>query len=672
MRPRSRTLLFAVVLFLLNLWFAMDLLTSEYIDQMGSIEATHITIARWALEHWPNLSWFPLWYNGVPFQNTYNPLHHLIVAAVAGLLGITPALAYHAVTAIFYALGPVTLFWLALRLSGSAVQAFAVGVLYSLVSPSAYLIHAVRWDVGGLWHPRRFQALVQYGEGPHIASLTMLAAALCALSVAFEKRRPVYWFAAAVGMAAVVLTNWIGAFGLAAAAFAWLLSGDRLTDYRRWAAAAATGVFAYALACSWMPPSTIRSVLFNEGNREPLTTAAWAVLILTVAAIAAMLWSFSRFKVPSHIRFAWLLLAPLAAFVLPFHWLRITLMGQGHRLHLEMDMAICLAVVFTAAPLLALRPRLRTAVILALLPVLIVAAVRYRKYASRIDREIDVTKTVEHRHARWFAENMKGRRVMAPGSIGFFMNVWNDVPQFGGGYYQAVLMNPAFEGVYFQVLSGMNAGENGGEIATKWLKAYGVDAVEVSGPESREFYKPFNNPKKFDAILPVLWQDAGNIVYEVPRRSRSLAHAVRAADLPRRSPEHGLDLQPVEKYLEALDDPGLPPANFSWTALNRARIAGSLQPEHLLSVQIAYHHGWHAAVNGESRKTWSDGLGQMVIEPRCAGPCAVELSYDGGSEMAAARAISWTGTLAGLTAIALDLARRRRRVRPVEQTADKA
>ncbi len=667
MRPRSKTLLFAALLFLLNLWIAMDLVTAEYIDQMGSIEATHITIARWALEHWPNLSWFPLWYNGVPYQNTYNPLHHLIVAAVAGLIGITPALAYHAVTAFFYAFGPVTLFWLALRLSGSAGQAFAAGILYSLVSPSAFLIPAVRWDVGGLWHPRRFQALVQYGEGPHIASMTMLAAAVLALSIAFEKRRPAYWFIAALGLAAVVLTNWVGAFGLAGAALAWVIADDRFADVRRWVVAAAVGVFALALACSWLPPSTVRVVLFNEGGRTPLTSAAWAVLILTVLGMAALVWIFRRVGTPTHIRFALLFLIPMAAVTLSAEWFRIPLMNQPHRLHLEMEMAVALTVVFTVAPLLKSRPRLRTALVAALVPVLVVAAVRYRKYASRIDREIDVTKTVEYRHAHWLAAHLEGRRIMLPGSIGFFANVWTDVPQFGGGFYPGVT-NPAFEGVHFQVLSGMNAGDKEAEVAVKWLKAYGVDAVEVSGPESREVYKPFRNPNKFEGFLPVLWRDGGNTVYEVPRRSRSLAHAVRAGDLPRRQPINGLDLEPAENVLKALNDPELPIVGFRWNDLNRATASADLRPEHLLYVQIAYHPGWHARVNGEPRRTWADGLGQMVVEPRCSGPCRVDLFYDGGAEMAAARMISWSALLGGLGWIAIDEVLRRRR-RPILQTA---
>ncbi len=87
MSRRTQALLLAALLFALNLWIVRELLTAEFIDHMYSIEGTHISIARFALQHWPDLRWFPLWYGGIPYPNTYAPLHPLLVAAEAKLLG---------------------------------------------------------------------------------------------------------------------------------------------------------------------------------------------------------------------------------------------------------------------------------------------------------------------------------------------------------------------------------------------------------------------------------------------------------------------------------------------------------------------------------------------------------------------------------------------------------
>ena len=93
----------------------------EYLRHMGSIEGAYIGIARYAMAHWGDLTWFPLWYGGVPYQNTYPPLLHWCVALVAWMRGITPAHAYHWTTALAYCLGPVTLFALVRRLERIAM-----------------------------------------------------------------------------------------------------------------------------------------------------------------------------------------------------------------------------------------------------------------------------------------------------------------------------------------------------------------------------------------------------------------------------------------------------------------------------------------------------------------------------------------------------------------------
>ncbi len=201
MKPRSAWL-WPLALFLLNLFLVRRLLGIEYLDEMGSIEASFIAIARWAREHWNDLSWFPLWYGGIPYVNTYPPLLHRTVAAASALGGLSVPHAYHAVTAVFYSLGPVALHALAVRLGASRAIGFAGGLFYTLVSTSTWLIPTVQRDAGGVWGLRRLQAMLQYGEGPHITSLTLLPLALWLLATAFERRRPVWWFATVLGLAA--------------------------------------------------------------------------------------------------------------------------------------------------------------------------------------------------------------------------------------------------------------------------------------------------------------------------------------------------------------------------------------------------------------------------------------------------------------------------------------
>jgi hypothetical protein len=662
-RWRSAAVLLPMALFLLNLFLVRRLLGIEYLDEMGSIESSHIAIARWARLHWGELSWFPLWYGGIPYLNTYPPLLHRLVAAVSALAGLSVPHAYHALTAIFYSLGPVALYALAVRLGGSRLFSFAGGLFYSLVSTSAWLIPAVRRDAGDAWGLRRLQDMVQYGEGPHIAAMTLLPLALCLLATAFEKKRPAWWFAAVLGLASVPLTNWLGAAALAMAVPALLLAREDGFRPATWLKAAAVGVLAYGIASPLIPPSYIATVAHNERFTSGAVAAGsirLAFVCSGLAIAAVSIWLCRKFRLPQGLLFAWLFLLPVAMITLAAEWYGVPLAHQAGRYHVEMEMALALFAVFLAQWLLHGTTR-RLLVTLACLAVLAAGygVVRCAKVAARRIRPIEIASTIEYREAKWFERNLPGRRVFAPGSVGFFLNVFTDVPQFAGGVDQAVV-NPLWTDVQYQVLTGDNAGDKEGEVATLWLKAFGVSAVGVSGPGSKETFKPFRNPKKFDGLLPELWREGDDVIYRIPRRSNSLAHVVRPSDLPPRHPEGGLDMDPVRHYVAALDDPALPAASMTWQSHDRALIQAQMQTGQVVSVQATYHPGWHASVNGAPRPVKPDNLGQVVIEPDCQGQCTIEYLFSPGLDLQICRLLSGICLGFGLIWVARDILRRRR------------
>jgi len=66
----------------------------------------------------------------------------------------------------------------------------------------------------------------------------------------------------------------------------------------------------------------------------------------------------------------------------------------------------------------------------------------------------------------------------------------------------------------------------------------------------------------------------------------------------------------------------------------------------VVSVQVTYEPGWEAWANGRRQPIVGDGLGQMVIEPDCLGPCRISLRYTGGWEHIATRLMSVMAMLA--------------------------
>src|ERR1700730_669192 len=136
-------------LFFLNVWICWRLFFIEYTQHFGSVEPIFFTIAKAIRFRWPDLGWWQMWNTGMPFEYTYQPLLHYLVAATSAVIGWKEALAYHFVIATLYSLGPVTLYALALRLTRRVGASFAAGLLYTFLSPSALLIGKIATDMGG-------------------------------------------------------------------------------------------------------------------------------------------------------------------------------------------------------------------------------------------------------------------------------------------------------------------------------------------------------------------------------------------------------------------------------------------------------------------------------------------------------------------------------------------
>lgn len=656
MRFAKRSLAPALALLAANVYITLRLFHTEYMGEMGSIEAAFIALARYIRGHFWELNWFPLWYGGIPYPDSYPPLLHWMVAGTSWAADVSPALAYHFVTALVFSVTPVALFWTAWRLGASRLAAFGGALGYSLFSLSAWLIPAIREDSDGWAGPHRLIVLVRWGEGPHLTSMLFLVLSIGLLHAARERRTPLRFVGAAVALAATVLSNWIGAFALALAVSAYLLAYVSKGSTALWVRTAAIGLYAYALALPWTTPATVATIGANAplviGNFED--NAMHRVLVAVFAAGMLLLaWAVRRAGVPAAARFGILFFYGTAFIALAAYWFHLLLLPQPQRYHMEMDLAFWLALSLGAAPVARLvrgyRRRMKAAMAMAAL--CLPAIVSQRNLARTLEKAFDVRGTVEYKVSRWLGEHMPGRRVYAPGSISFWMDAFSDTPLLNGGFDNG-RRNRMLPFVNYQLLVGGDR-----EVSLAWLEAYGCEAVVGGDPQSAEVYHPFRHPEQYHG-LPELWRDGPEVIYGVPWRRRSLAHAVRASDLVQVQPTT-YDARPLKPYLQALEDPALPAASFEWRGPNAARVTGALRPEHLLSIQVTWDEGWKASVGGQARRVWGDKLGQMVVEPRCSGACTVDLLYDGGTEMRAARWISGLTWICGILWIVAGLWRKR-------------
>jgi hypothetical protein len=661
--PRTRAAVYIALLVGLNVYFVQNLFSVDFTNNMQTNAGTFMAISRYIVAQWPHLNWYPWWFNGEPFENTYSPMLHLMDAAFAGIFHCSTARAFNFVTGVFYVTGPAFLFLFAWRVSKFLETSFFAALLYSLFSPAA-IFDMFRSDIGNSWwNSWRCRVLVYYGEGPHTTALAMLPLALLFTYLALTRKRYGWYVAAGFSMAFVTLVNAFGAvdLGIGCACLILAMRGGR----EMWRAALTTAgiaLFAYLLACDFLTPTLVRTIMTDSQNvgdhygAAKLLTAQWLMLPAMVClwfAIERVRDYFSRFS----LLFAFVFFEIVALFAVA----HVAVLPQPHRYSLEMEPALALVVAFSLRPAVRfLKPWARAAALVLVVALAWHQMIHFRRYGRFYTQKLDVTSTIEYKTAQWFQYNLAKGRAFVGAETGLWLNVFADTSQMNSGHEP---FNPNFAVVemsVYSIYSGENAGTRDAENSILWLKAFGCQAIYIPGPKSRVNTKPFQHPYKFEGVLPVLWHEEDDTIYAVPQRTKSLAHVMAEGALVQTQPINGLDTGELSRYVAALDDPAFPDAPLIWRSTTDAQIRTTLHPGQVISVQQTFDKGWIATANGRPAKITRDALGMTVIHAACDGDCEVRFTFDGGLERKLCRAASWTAAIGALAGFWI--ARRRRKL----------
>jgi len=638
---------YVAVIFAVNAYICKNLFALEFSQRMESIEGSYMSIARWAAANWSDLTWFPLWFNGMPFQKVYQPGFHFTVAGLSKLLGWTPQHAYHFLTAITYSAGALTLFWLCYVASRERVQAFTAALLYSLVSPICFLVPLIRADAGGWLSPRRSQILVPYGEGPHISAVALIPLVILLVHGGVSLRNRVCIALAPFALAAVALTNWPGSMGLTMAVLAYGLSRIGSLRALQWLALIAFGVAAYLIASPWLRPSVISTVIRNAQQSDGTSfglAQVWPGVILA-AACAILLMTFNRIDANRWFRFFAFFALLTGGVSIGHEWFGWRLLPQPDRFQVEFEMAFAATLAYLLISIIRKLPA-RIQIIATMLMMAFGARqlLHYARYAQRLTPPIEITSTVEYQMAKAFEENFREQRVFAPGNVSLWMNMFTDVPQMAGCCDQGI-PNQEYRIAVYTIYTGQNAGARDAEISLLWLRAYGANAIGMTGPNSTEFFKPYWNWKKFDGVLPELWRQGENVIYRVPRKSTDPVRVIPNSAVTSRAPENGLIVEPIQPFVAALEDPAMPAATFRWVNRHEAVIDTETSPGQVIFLQISHDAGWKAIEDGIVLPLSVDPLGMSYVEPVKRGPVHLRLVYDGGSEVQLTRVFLGLGFL---------------------------
>jgi hypothetical protein len=604
-------------LFALNAALNIPLFEPGEMPYRDSIEGGYAAMARFFSAHPNPWGWNPTQYCGLPAQFTYVPgLPYLAAAAsrLASSLDIDHV--YRIVASTFACLGPATLFLFAVHFTGSRWWALAIALAYTFFSPSYYLIHTIDVDRGTAYLPWRLQVLVKYGEGPHNAGLTIIPLALVAVWEAGVGQGFRRIFVAALLLAAVALTNWVAALALAfccltlllALAGSWNATGFRAT---RIFAAAGLG---YGLACFWLTPSFIRTIAFNWPIDAFNYRLNWPQLFLLsglpLAVVLARVFLARLFPDLYYLRFVTLTSFTFLWIVLWFYWGALNTVPESRRYALEMEMFLWLAIFeWLRLVMRAAVVPLRYFAIYTALAVFLSGWGQARKFCTQgFANRLPAPRqsTIEYRVAERLAALRPQGRVFASGGLRFRLNSWFDIPQVGGSFESGLNTRVPLDFAY-QIRTGENVSD-----IVRQLETLGVEYLVVHGPKSREHYRDFRSPHKFDGALEKVWSEEDDVIYRVP--FSSLAH----------------------------------PLTATWSGASDLWAQGPIPEGRLASIQVNHDPGWRAEQDGQPIPIERDLLGFLVLRAHASPMAHIHLSYRGRPEqyiMAALSAIVWIGSL---------------------------
>lgn len=642
----------ALLVFALAAALIWPLFKIKYIEAYGSIESTFIADARFLAEHWPHPNWQPNWYCGTRTDYVYPPALRYGTAALTKYVPrVIPARAYHIYVAFFYCFGIAAVYLFARYLSGSAGAALLASLATALVSPSYLLVHTIRDDTP-FQMPYRFNVLLRYGEGPHMTALAWLPLALLCSWWALTKWRPLALAGAAFCCAIVVSNNFYGATALTIfySVLVWSVYITHL-DWRVWVRAVVIAALAYGLCAFWLVPSYIDITLSNM-QFVSATGNMWSRWVALAFVVGFMLLSDELARGRRDRAYLVFLLGSFGAYaviVLGNHFLDFRILGEPSRLFPELDLVALLLAAELLRRLWHVPWRWPVArrVAAAVVGIAIVApSYDYVRNAHRIFvRCPGPEEHVEYQLQDWVAKNLPGSRVLPAGSVRFWFNAWKDLPQLGGGSEQG-LLNPHVVPPQWQIYLGEEP-----EMSTRWLQIFGVDAAIVNFKHSKEHYKDYVHPAKFERLLPVLHDNgAGDKIYGVPRRYKSLARVVDRArfDALPEIPGNG-EMPQLEQWYSVVEQGPDVRTETQWEGTDALRVRAPVSQGQSAWVQVSYDANWRAYAGTTQLPIRRDRLGLMIVDAP-AGTAEFRLVFGTPRSTIVGRAVTLL-TIAGLVAL---------------------
>ncbi|HJZ96492.1 MAG TPA: hypothetical protein VKE70_08290 [Candidatus Solibacter sp.] len=610
--PRREILLDFFLVFLFTVILIKPYFKAKYTDKWSSIESTFIADARFLSAHWPHPQWQPLWYNGTRFDYIYPPALRYGTAVISKVTGFWPVKAYHFYVATLYCIGMAGVYLLMRIGSGSRGAAWLAAAATATMSPIFLFMPRFRGD-SWMWQPQRLGVLVKYGEGPHMSALALIPIALAFAWIALDTRKLWATCAAALCVASVVSNNFYGAVALACfyPVMVWAFWITR-QNKSILVPAIAIPIVGYALTAFWLVPSYFKVTTENMKyvSEHGTTWSIWVAVGVAVA-FAVVTDKFARGKAER----TWeVFIAGSVVFfslnVLGNYYFNFRISGEPLRLLPELDMIYIMAIVLVLRMMWNRRQRPWRIAAGVIVAAAFATTLGYIRHAWHMFPLSEYQDRIEYKVTEWIGQHLPDQRILPSGSVRFWFDAWRDLPQLGGGSDQGIL-NGKVEQAQWEINLGQKPAPS-----ILWLQCMGVDAVYVSDEKSQEYYKDFEHPRKFESVLPVIYDDgAGNRIYRVPRRYLPRARVVERTKLNAlKPPRVNDDIEYLQAYADVMEKGPDAPVILTRKSTDVMQLRANVAEGQSLVVQESYDPAWRATSNSAELPIHADALGMIAID----------------------------------------------------------
>lgn len=631
-------LIIPIAIFLANLYLVTPLFSGEYTQWIGSIETAFVAQAKFVIEHFPNLSFFPYWYTGFPFHLFHTPLLVTLVVLLSKIASsVSVAHSYRIITAVSYSLVPVSIYFLGRKLGRSTFSGIIAALLYSFWPSASILLSKVAQPTA-LYHnlPWRFTILNYYGEGPHTLSLVFIPLAALFFWKTLEKVSKQNVILASIF---ITLSGLASTFGLISLVILLIImTAVKSLTNKNWALYVKSlfiiGLISFGLSSFWYNLSFFNNLFAFSDATSPFSgqiTLLFFFLILSPLFIL-LIKNLLKF-VPKSMQG----LISLAFWILLFFFVitiwesnRIALLPQAIRYAIELDIGTSLAAGVAAGMLIKYiydktfltRILAIFLVILFLVPTAKYFLDIYPNMQKASQPHQDISTIYEYKIAQIIEDDPAIKRVYLAGNYSFWLNTFIKTPQLRGGGDQSIVNSWVKHAIY-QINTGSD-----GEIALAWLKIFNIDTIVVNLPSSPNIYKDFKVPSKFNLLGQPIYEDHGDQIFKVPLKNSSLVKTVSLSKFESlQEPFNAIDKEPILNYLSWLEESEVNSANIKKIDNDHYEIEVDVKEDEAILVHFSYDPGWKAKSNIGPVRLQADTLGQLLVIPNQKGEQIINLNH---------------------------------------------